>query len=184
MRKYLISTLLLLFAFGCASSSKNETAKQNSPENEDPIASGKMDMAYDSDLPQTPSRQTPPAAEAPKATADQLRQALQSGNSREVEAVASKLLAVNPKDTKALNALAIVQLKANKPSMARFILKKVLEIDPLNSTALNNMGVAYAIGNEENKSFTELKKAHEADSKKHRGGIKSWSHSSEIQKLL
>lgn len=156
--------IVALGLLGCSSSpqAEDKPASQTGPVSADPVSSGRMDMA-DNELPPVTTRQAPPPSEAPKATVDQLKVALDSGNSREVEQTASKLLAINPKDTKALNALAVVQLRAGKSGMVRFISKRVLEIDPRNATAMNNMGVSYLMENDESRALTEFKKAHEAD---------------------
>lgn len=164
MAKLLLSNILFVILLGCSTSEQKADGGNVAQSQDDPIVSGSIDTGFDSDLPQASTRQAPPPAEAPKATADQLKQALQTGNEREIESIASNLLAVNPKDTKALNALAINQLKASKPGMAKFILKKIIEIDARNSTALNNMGVAFLIENDEARALVEFKKAYAANS--------------------
>ncbi|MBK9293172.1 MAG: tetratricopeptide repeat protein [Oligoflexia bacterium] len=85
-----------------------------------------------------------PAKEPEKVEQDQykkLAQALMSKSLKQTQRHAFSILARDPKDIKALNALAVAAIGESKYDLARMFIAKVLEQDSNNSSAFNNLGV-------------------------------------------
>jgi Flp pilus assembly protein TadD len=151
--------LLVLLILSAACSSAPQKAPQAAPE---PQQSSSYDLTDVGDEEQARPVKVDVPADS-NVNHDTLRQALSAGDQKKVTDIASQLLARNPKDVLALNALGVQQMRNGKPSMARLIFKKALDVDPKNAGVLNNFAVTFLAEKEESRAVGELKKALEAN---------------------
>jgi cytochrome c-type biogenesis protein CcmH/NrfG len=160
MMKKIALACLILLAAGCSS---------------DPVS--------DSMLPENKIENKPPVQEAgkseqPSATAAQsenaannildklnstLNAAIGSGDSERIRQASLEILSRDPKNIKALNALAVSYYKNQKPAAAILLLNKVLSQNPNSAEAYNNLGLVYLQKNEKRDAVESFRKALKLD---------------------
>lgn len=72
---------------------------------------------------------------------ESLSQAIRAGKAAAMQDEAAKILAANPGDAVALNALAIYHLRRGHVGAAKLLLERAFEKNPGNAALLNNLGV-------------------------------------------
>ena len=94
---------------------------------------------------------------------DALNAAIASNNDEKIKSAAVEILQNNPKDAKALNALAMSAFKKGHVDAAILILEKVIATDPKSSTANCNLGLISLSRNEKHEAIELFKKSLEYD---------------------
>lgn len=154
--------LLILLLVGCSSAPKSETGTASKDGSNELYQIDTGDGSSPSE--RNGKRSSTKSAEAAPVNHKSLREAVANNDQRRVQEIASQLLARDPKDVKALNALGVQQLKNNKSALARLLFKKALETEPRNAGLLNNYGVTFLAEKDETRALTEFKKALDVDS--------------------
>jgi len=159
MTKILLSATLALFIFSCSSAPKSEPEK---PKESKPEA--KTDKKDANAVEIKPSGETKAEPEAVKSTKyDALEAAVKAGAEDRIRSASIDILQTNPKDIRALNALAMCQYKKGNYEAAAIILDKVLNIEPKSSAAYSNIGLIHLVRGEKNEAIGFFKKALEYD---------------------
>jgi Flp pilus assembly protein TadD len=106
------------------------------------------------------------AAEAPKVTqttsrsdANDLNYAVENGRDEEIAKAASAVLAKNPNDAKALNALGLVHYRRGHLPAALLMFDKSIKADPNYSAPHTNRGLVYLSQQEQTDAIKEFRKA-------------------------
>jgi tetratricopeptide (TPR) repeat protein len=93
-----------------------------------------------------------------------LDSAIESKNSERIKNQSLDMLLSEPKDLKALNALAMSYFNQGKFEAAFYLLNKVLRLDPGSSAAYNNLGLIYLQRNDQPAAIQMFKKSLELNS--------------------
>ncbi len=147
--------LILALAFLSACSSK-PTSSDEAPATEAGYAdtSGGKTKAN-----AVPSDVAKPTQSTSRSDANDLNYAVESGKDEEIAKVASVVLAKNPNDAKALNALGVVHYKRGHLPAALLMFDKALKADPRNSAAHSNRGLVFLSQQEQTDALREFRKA-------------------------
>jgi tetratricopeptide (TPR) repeat protein len=92
-----------------------------------------------------------------------LNEALKQQNNEAIQKAASVLLIQNPKDLKALNALAMVYYKKSRFEAASYLLNKAITNYPDSSMAYGNKGLVQLAQNERHDAIKSFRKAIEVN---------------------
>ena len=92
-----------------------------------------------------------------------LKTAMSSGKSSSIQAEGSKLLSENPNDPIALNALAIMHIRAGRYLAARLFLLKALDKNPPSAGLLNNLAVVQYKMGEYQTAYSTFRKANQVE---------------------
>lgn len=147
---------------GCSSKSKKQ--EELPPPTEAPAKSGRAEkqegMPAPVEAPEVVSgRESGPAPQDPRYRS--LAQAVRS-NSKSPQAIqdeAAKILGTSANDPVALNALAILQLRRDRPKAAKLLLARAIEKNPPSASLTNNLGVVLLAEGEQEAAIGEFKKA-------------------------
>lgn len=152
--------LSTLFVVSCASKPKADLTEPPPPEIK------KSDKKAESRPVETkPEARAEVAETAPREVKhDALNAALISGSEERIRAASVEILQNNPKDTKALNSLAMNAFKKGQVDAAVLILEKILTIDTRSSSAHANLGLIHLNRGEKREAIEMFKKALEYDS--------------------
>lgn len=172
MKKELLILLSLTVAVACSSSPRASDEDFPEPEIEggDPYQSPAQTNRN--------TKQSPPAAKREKkeeepqlesgtttrSDAQVLVDAVRSGNDEAIAKAATMVLAKNPNDPKALNALGYYHYKKAHYPAAQMMFDKALKVDPHLSEAHNNLGLTLLAENENRDAIKEFRKAIEVNS--------------------
>lgn len=141
MKKLITSILLVLTVAGCSSSQKSSDEKK--PLKPTPRDQGLVEM-----VPQAQGKveNLPPVAvdAAPTTTSDklmnQLQEAIQKQDDRNIAIYSRELLIRSPSDISALNALALYYFKRGQFETAKTLLNKAISVEPQVSLLYSNLG--------------------------------------------
>lgn len=151
MMKKIIFLFLVLLIAGCSSDPVSDSMlPENKIENKAPV----QDEAKGDEAP------TDAVAQASAS----LNTAIASGDSERIRQSSLEVLSRDPKDTKALNALAVSYYKSQKPAAAILLLNKVLSQNPNSAEAYNNLGLVYLQKKEKRDAVESFRKALKLDS--------------------
>lgn len=166
MTKILLSCALTLFLFACGTAPKQEAEKPKTAIAPEPKekSDGKVEMKpVVGETKAEPEEVKPDKYKA-------LDAAIKSGSEDRIRNMSVEILQTNPKDVKALNALAMLQFKKGNYQAAEVILDKVLTIDAKSSAAYANLGLINLVRNEKASAIGFFKKSLEYDNKNYAAG--------------
>ncbi|MGE0632299.1 MAG: tetratricopeptide repeat protein [Pseudobdellovibrionaceae bacterium] len=157
-----VSLLLpLIFVLGCSSSSEKSDETESGSENQPPTPTNARDTG-----PAPKHSAAPPLPEKPSVSslAQGLSEAVKNQNDEQIEQLSSQVLSQNPKDIRALNALAMNHFRKGRIQLAKMLLLRALEAHPKSSELHNNMGVIELSQKNDREALIEFKKAVELKS--------------------
>lgn len=149
MKKLILSAAALLIFGGCSS-----TQEHDGPE-EQAISEVRL-------------QETSSPAQSSPAKISELKQAITSGNPEQIKTVSTDVLMSNPKDVKALNALAVYYMGKRQYSAASLLLDKAVLVEPRNEILYNNLGMVALALNEQSRAVLMFRKSMELNSKYYR----------------
>lgn len=94
-----------------------------------------------------------------------LQASIREGNDSKVNRAAQAVLANDPKDVQALNALAVIAIKNSHPQVAKLFLIKAIDVNPNSWELWNNLGICQDALGEDRLSMKALRKAYELNPK-------------------
>ena len=131
-------------------------------------SSEKMERPESVALEQTAPSVSPRGAKKPQlpdSLGKPLLEALQSQNVPEIIRTASAVLALYPKDIKALNALAMAHYRNGRHTMAKFFLNKAIKLSPEHSALHSNYALVLLAQGERREAMQAMKRALSIDPK-------------------
>ena len=158
--KKLIYFIALVLMMGCSSNPKKETTSQHKTSEISPKKSIESAPTVEMDLSEPESGLS--SKETDSSSADlysQLSQAIKSDNESQIQKYISQILARDPKDTKALNALALHHYSKGRQELAKLILLRALVNDKNNPALHTNLGVIYLKEGERRDAIRSFRKA-------------------------
>lgn len=90
---------------------------------------------------------------------DNLNRAVKTQSDDDISKAASRILLQNPKDVRALNALALVNYKKSRFDTALYLLNKAIAQNTNNSEVHSNLGLVYLATNERREAIRAFKRA-------------------------
>lgn len=149
----LIMTLPIAFAVGCASSEKQ--AESDSVEITD--AAGKVSPpGQQANLPGLGGKKNGSVNGA--TPGDRLTEAVRSQNDEAISQATTEILTQNPKDVRALNALAMVYYKRGRFEAAEYLLNKAMAINNDRAELYSNMGLIKMAQGEKREAIQAFRK--------------------------
>ncbi len=150
----LLPTLVLAFMVGCASSEKSSN---NSDSEVTDAASNKVSPSQ-SDL-NTSIKKNGVNGEVGGATAsERLTEAVRLQNDEGISQATTEILTQNPKDLRALNALAMVYYKRGRFEAAEYLLNKAMAVDNDRAELYSNMGLIRMAQGEKREAIKAFRK--------------------------
>ena len=144
--RYAIVLGALALLTACSSSSPKPEAEEATP------------VVGTSDVP----AETPPVSLAPtkvdSSKNDALTAAIKSQNEDAIHKAAIQVLAQNPSDARALNALGLIHLKKSQPVAAQYFFNRAIQKTP-SAEVYNNLGVSWLARKESREAILAFKKA-------------------------
>lgn len=155
MRFSKLVLLLSAFAFvvGCGSTSE----KQTSSNNEVTDASAKVTLGGDSDR-NANLKKNGVVAIGSGTASERLTESIRLQNDDGIAQATSEILTENPKDVRALNALAMVYFKKGRVEAAEYLLNKAMTIDNNRSELFGNLGLIKAAQGEKREAIKAFRK--------------------------
>lgn len=151
----LIIALPMTFVMGCASSSEKQDSTSSSEVTD---ASGKVATAdYNPDRNATIKKNSVTAINGGTAN-DRLTEAVRSQNDDAISQATTELLTQNPKDLRALNALAMVYYKRGRYEAAEHLINKALAISNNRIELYSNLGLIKLAQGEKREAIQALRK--------------------------
>ena len=95
----------------------------------------------------------------PAATYTALNEAIRQQNDDQIQKASGEILTQNPKDAKALNALALVYYKKGRLEAAQYLLNKALSANPTSPEIYGNIGTVLLAKNERRDAVKMFRKA-------------------------
>ncbi|MES3036552.1 MAG: tetratricopeptide repeat protein [Bdellovibrionota bacterium] len=164
MKKLIFLALISVLA-GCASTdntgSSSNDAEYAMPEE---LPSAENAPSKTVAKPITPSAVIAATSKTVEESESELDSALKSQQDERIRKAATDALLKNPKDIKAMNALAMSYYRASQFTAALFLLNKAQNINERSTVVLNNMGVVYLAQGETRAAIKAFKKVLEIDS--------------------
>lgn len=165
MGKITSSLIAMLFVLGCSSS------PGPAGDSEPPPPDGIDDMESGPEFKETStSPKAPPSGpvqtkmtSTPYTDSSALAEAIRSGNDTSIARVAFQVLAKNPNDYKALNALGYHYYKKGQYPAALLMINKALKANPNGSDAHNNLGLVLLAQKEQKEAIQAFRKALEVN---------------------
>lgn len=156
---FIFSIFNLIFLAGCSSSEKTspivrEAVVQSTPAKDD---ISKETTSSQVTEPVTPAQPTKPQ----KLSA--LAEAIRSQSDEKVYEVSTEILAENPSDVKALNALAMYHYKKGRFDLSESLLKRALALSKNSVELHNNLGVVLLATQQQREAILTFRKALELD---------------------
>lgn len=133
-------------ASGSSSSSKESVKTDRSSIKEEP-------MKYDA-----------PSGSSSEEQYENLNRAVKTQSDDDISKASSRILLQNPKDVRALNALALVNYKKGRFDTALYLLNKAIAQNTNSSEVHSNLGLVYLATNERREAIRAFKKALEINS--------------------
>lgn len=100
-----------------------------------------------------------------------LETAIEANNDDKVKYLASEQLLSNPRDSKALNALAMYYFKKKQYEAATLLLNKSLAVNPKSATAYNNLGLVELEQNNTSEAVNFFRKSLQLDPEKYQAAF-------------
>ncbi|MBC7742046.1 MAG: tetratricopeptide repeat protein [Bdellovibrionaceae bacterium] len=150
--KKLIIMAALAFVSACATSEKREKPAAEENYEDTAIASTKP-VDYKDDVVIAKEEKLPAA------TYTALNEAIRQQNDDQIQKACSEILTQNSKDTKALNALALVYYKKGRFEAAHYLLNKALSANPNSAEIYGNIGTVLLAKNERREAVKSFRKA-------------------------
>ncbi len=150
MRKLLLLTALIYLSACSTNSPKNEVAEENSYQDmaiAETKSVGQEDFAIKKDAPVADSLYSA------------LNEAIKQQNDDQIQKSSGEILTQNPKDTRALNALALVYYKRGGFEAAQYILNKALVSNPNSAEVYGNLGTVLLAKGERREAVKLFRKA-------------------------
>lgn len=149
----LIPTLaMLLFMVGCASSEKQQ---DSIPSEVTDASSGKVSADY---APNRNAKKANGSAAGGTSAGDRLTEAVRNQNDEGISQATTEILTQNPKDLRALNALAMVYYKRGRFEAAEYLLNKALAVDNDRSELYSNLGLIKMAQGEKREAIQAFRK--------------------------
>lgn len=166
--KKLILVLLQIALVACSSTSEQSTTTSeggNEPlpqiENEAPAArQAKAEVPAESEARVAP-------VSVPSSMYSSLNDAIKNQNDDTIQRFSTEILTQNPKDVRALNAMALVYYKKGRMDAAQFLFNKAIAANPTSSELHSNLGLVYLAKNERREALKSFRKALEINSRDH-----------------
>lgn len=158
----LILALPLVFIVGCASSDKNTT-----PGSEGEVSDASTNKVGfgSADSSNSLKKSNSSAAGAVAATASQrLTDAVRAQNDDAISAATTEILTQNPKDLRALNALAMVYYKRGRYEAAEYLINKAMVVNSNRAELYSNLGLIRLAQGEKREAITAFRKGLELNS--------------------
>jgi tetratricopeptide (TPR) repeat protein len=159
-KRSLIAALALLSA--CSS-------KPTSPEEAPATESGYSDSGK-TKANATPTDIPKPAQTTSRSDSNDLNYAVENGRDEEISKAASTVLAKNPNDAKALNAMGLVHYRRGHLPAALLMFDKAIKADANYSAPHTNRGLVYLSQQEQTDAIKEFRKAIQINSNDHVAG--------------
>lgn len=136
-----------LWIAGCSSEPKRDSEASSRPT--------EVSHAVSSPSPklERPSTSTPPSL------SQALNDAIKSQNEDLVQQISSQMLAQNPKDVRALNALAMSHYRKGRYQLTKLLLQRALDAQPKSSELHNNLGLVELSEKNEREALLSFRKA-------------------------
>lgn len=151
----LLPTLAMVFMVGCASSEKSSNASDSEVTD---AASNKVSPSQ-SDLNASIKKNGVNGSAVGGATAsDRLTEAVRLQNDEGISQATTEILTQNPKDLRALNALAMVYYKRGRYEAAEYLLNKAMAVDNDRAELYSNMGLIRMAQGEKREAIKAFRK--------------------------
>lgn len=150
----LLPTLVLAFMMGCASSEKSSN---NSDSEVTDAASNKVSPSQ-SDLNASIKKNGVNGGIGGATAADRLTEAVRLQNDEGISQATTEILTQNPKDLRALNALAMVYYKRGRFEAAEYLLNKAMAVDNDRAELYSNMGLIRIAQGEKREAIKAFRK--------------------------
>lgn len=150
----LLPTLVLAFMVGCASSEKSSN---NSDSEVTDAASNKVSPSQ-SDLNASIKKNGVNGGIGGATAADRLTEAVRLQNDEGISQATTEILTQNPKDLRALNALAMVYYKRGRFEAAEYLLNKAMAVDNDRAELYSNMGLIRIAQGEKREAIKAFRK--------------------------
>jgi len=151
----LILTLPIVFMIGCASSSEknlNQGAESEVTDASNKVSPGNSD--YSNSLKKSNGAE----ASAGGTASQRLTEAVRSQNDDGISQATTEILTHNPKDVRALNALAMVYYKRGRYEAAEYLTNKAMAIDSSRAELYSNLGLIRMAQGEKREAIKAFRK--------------------------
>ncbi|AZZ37673.1 adventurous gliding motility protein T [Bdellovibrio sp. qaytius] len=155
LTKALVFTLPLAFMVGCASSEK--TSENNRSESEVTDATSKVSGPH-TELSGGLKKNGAGSVNSAASASDRLTEAIRAQNDDAISQATTEILTQNPKDLRALNALAMVYYKRGRYEAAEYLINKAMVIDKNRAELYSNMGLIRMAQGEKREAIKAFRK--------------------------
>lgn len=152
----------LIFVVSCSSSSKKEDALEDGTELSPEISSvSTADKKASEPMARSDREETKASKATGSSSGDSasLLEAIRANNDEAVYRISTQMLAKNPEDLRALNALGIYHYRKSHLAAAQMMFGKALKISPTSGDLHNNLGLVYLAKKELREAIREFRKA-------------------------
>lgn len=156
----LLTLSLFLILAACSSAEKQEegsSSLEDSSFGEASMDAGSSDNEAPAKRVEAPKSTTPPSASEAQALTDAIR----SNNDEAIARAAQTVLAKNPADAKALNAMGMHHYRKGQMSAASYFFGRAVRANPQSGEIHNNIGLVQLSQGERNEAIQSFKKAME-----------------------
>jgi tetratricopeptide (TPR) repeat protein len=155
MLKYL---WILIFLTACAGHRTATVSDGMASGDEAAVGDQDSDRGADSGA-QEEAEEAAPAEPVTDSAYSALGKAMRTKSENAVMQEASKILAKNPKDLKALNAIAVMYIVNRKLEMAKLVLARAIKAYPKNATLACNLGIVHLLDDDIPLAIAEFQRA-------------------------
>ncbi len=164
--KKLILVLLQIALVACSSTSEQSRSSSEGGNEPLPQVENEAPAARQAKA-EVPAESEERVAPVPSSMYSSLNDAIKNQNDDTIQRFSTEILTQNPKDVRALNAMALVYYKKGRMDAAQFLFNKAIAANPTSSELHSNLGLVHLAKNERREALKSFRKALEINSRDH-----------------